>query len=258
MATVLLVTLSMTLSVVTVIWLIHVALRDAGLIDFYWGLGFPLIGWTGLAIGGAWSFPAIAFMIAVTAWGVRLTWQLAARHYSLGKDARYEAMRRRGGERFWWRSLFSVFLLQGVILWLTASPVLAVAALPADAPGVAALVGYLVFLLGLGVETLADRQLARHRSGQSGRKEVLSRGLWAWCRHPNYAGEVVLWFGLAMVAFDLTGAWLSFAGPCLLFLVIRFVSMPITEEHLRHNRPGYRSYCQRVPALLPTGTRKTT
>jgi steroid 5-alpha reductase family enzyme len=119
--------LVVTLIAFTAIWLIHVPLEDAGLVDYYWGPGFAVIGWTGLAFGAESSGAKLLLLGAITLWALRLAIQLIMRHRLMeGEDGRYLKMRQNGGPQWWWRSLYKVFLLQAVILWLVATPVHAI------------------------------------------------------------------------------------------------------------------------------------
>jgi steroid 5-alpha reductase family enzyme len=245
--------LVVTIIAFTAIWLIHVPLEDAGIVDYYWGPGFAVIGWSGLAFGAEGSPAKFLLLAAVTLWAARLAIQLVMRHRLMhGEDARYRKMRMAGGPQWWWRSLYKVFLLQAVILWLVATPVHAIVAAPAGAElSIAGYAGLLAFLAGLSIESVADWQLYRHRlQGRAGR-ETIASGLWAYSRHPNYLGEIVLWFGLGLAAYDLSGAWWALAGPVALAAVMRFVSLPLTEQHLMESRSDYAAYAARTPVLTP-------
>lgn len=245
--------LYVTLVAFTAIWLLHVRYEDAGLVDYYWGPGFAVIAWLELWLSGTASLARIGFAAVVTLWAARLTIQLVGRHLELREeDGRYATMRRKGGRHWWWRSLYKLFWLQALILWIVATPVHSVGNASADASlGLPGIFGYAMFAAGFAVEVIADAQLARHRHERPDRSVVLDTGLWRFSRHPNYFGEIVLWFGLAIVAWDLSGTLWAFAGPVILALVIRFVSIPITERHAAASRPDYAGYAQRVPALLP-------
>ncbi len=253
-----LITLGVTMLAFMVIWLIHVRLEDAGIVDYYWGPGYAVIGWLGLYLSGAHDPLKIVFLAAVTVWAVRLAAHLIARHAKMqGEDPRYRKMRENGGDDWWWKSLFKVFILQALILWVTAAPVHSVIAAPDGMTlSVFGLIGLALFLAGFAVEWIADAQLAHHRAKASSKGEVLSTGLWAWCRHPNYLGEIIVWTGLAIVAIDLSGSLLPIIAPVLIALIIRFVSLPLTEQHLQRTRPEYAAYAARVPALMPSPPRR--
>lgn len=245
--------LVLTMIAFTAIWLIHVPLTDAGIVDYYWGPGFAVIGWSGLLLGGEASPAKLLFLAAVSVWSARLAVQLILRHRLMPtEDARYARMRAEGGRQWWWQSLYKVFLLQAIILWIVATPVHAmIAAPPASALSLAGEIGLAVFVVGLALESVADWQLYRHRlTGKSGRQTLMS-GLWTYSRHPNYLGEILVWSGLGLAAFDLSGHWWALIGPVVLAMVIRFVSLPLTEQHLLASRSDYAAYAARTPVFFP-------
>lgn len=245
--------LAITLIAFTALWLIHVPLRDAGIVDYYWGPGFAVIGWTAFLLGAPASPEKLVFVLAVTIWAIRLAAQLIMRHRFMGgEDARYAAMRDSGGPTWWWRSLYKVFILQAVILWIVALPVHMAVSAPENAGySIIGLAGFVVFLFGFVVESIADWQLYKHRIERRGGRETFDRGLFRYSRHPNYLGEIMTWSGLGLAAYDLSGNSLALVGPLLLALIIRFISMPITEAHLSSSRADYAAYKERTPAILP-------
>lgn len=256
MNAVLFVTLAVTAVMFTGIWLIHVALKDAGIVDYYWGPGFLVIGAIHVANLSATSPAQWVLLAAITLWAIRLVAYLVPRHLrSHDEDGRYRAMRENGGPRYWWTSLFTVFLLQAMLMWIIAAPVHVALRPAASTPpeGLAAVLfwaGLVIFATGLAIETVADRQLAAGKALLPAGTPV-TEGLWSLSRHPNYLGEMVLWWGLGLSAFALSGSMLAFVGPGVLSGVIAAVSIPLTEAHLRRTRPAYEDYARRVPALIP-------
>ena len=99
----------------TCVWVASLVLRDAGIIDMFWGLGYALIALTTLLSSENLSPLAIATGIAIIAWGVRLFTHLLLRwRKEPEEDYRYQNMRKKHGDQFWWRSIYTVFLFQGL------------------------------------------------------------------------------------------------------------------------------------------------
>jgi steroid 5-alpha reductase family enzyme len=162
-------------------------------------------------------------------------------------------MRASHGPAFWWRSLFTVFWLQGAILWFVALPMLAAvqAAQPADFTAVDGL-GVLLFAVGFSFEVVGDRQLRRFRADPSNRGHVLDRGLWRYTRHPNYFGDAALWRGLYAIAAATPNGWLTVLSPALMTLLLMRVSgVTLLEQSLKASKPGYHAYIARTPAFSP-------
>jgi steroid 5-alpha reductase family enzyme len=237
----------------TLVWMISVRLEDASIADVCWGLGFVLLVWLYWLLSPTVTPRSWLIAAMITLWGARLSLHIFRRRHGNGEDPRYQAMRAAHGDDFWWRSLFTVFWLQGAILWFVALPVLAAvrAARPATLTAVDAF-GCLVFAIGFGFETVGDRQLRRFRADPSNRGQVLDRGLWRYTRHPNYFGDATLWWGLYVIAAATPGGWLTVLSPALMtLLLLRVSGVTLLERSLTTTKPGYRAYIARTPAFVP-------
>lgn len=238
-------------------WLVSFARRDASVADIFWGPGFVALAWAERAAAGAAGPRALAVLACVTLWGARLALHLAARARGRGEDARYAEMRARSPRTFAWTSLVTVFALQAALLVVIATPVHAAFAAPRAELGPAAWAGLALWAAGFAIEAIADAQLARFRAAAAPRGRVLDRGLWAWSRHPNYFGEAVQWWALALVAWPGPGGAWVLAGPVLVtFLLLRVSGVTLLERHLRERRPAYAAYAARTSAFVPWPPRR--
>jgi steroid 5-alpha reductase family enzyme len=252
-------TLGVTLVVFTLLWAASLRRKDAGIVDFYWGPGFVVIAWLGLALSSARQAADLWLLMPVTLWGLRLGWYMTIRHTG-EEDARYAAMRARHGAAFSSRSLWMVFWLQAVIQWIAASPSLVLAATSSagkaeaaasSMAGVTLWSGMLLFAVGFAVEVMADRAVRRFRADPTNRGRLLTTGLHGFVRHPNYLGEIILQWGIGLIAFGLTLNPLAFAGPALMHaLIVKLSGVPMLQDQLA-NRPGYAEWAARTPALWP-------
>jgi steroid 5-alpha reductase family enzyme len=252
-------TLAATFAAFTLLWLLSLRLKDAGIVDFYWGPGFVVVGWLAWWMAGSGFAGDIAFLLALTVWGLRLGWHMAARHGG-AEDARYADMRRRHGAAFPARSLWMVFWLQAVILWVASSPVLAVMAAPTSMkalnltmPPQAAVVmaGATLFFVGLGLEIAADRAIRRFKADPANTGKLLTTGLHAHVRHPNYLGEIVLQWGLGLMALGLTLNPLALLGPALMHgLIWKLSGVPMLEAQFSA-REGFAAWRAQTNALWP-------
>lgn len=235
----------------TLLWVISVRTGDVSIVDAFWGPGFALAGATYLVVDGRFAERGILAITLVTVWAARLGFHLLVRNLrSAEEDARYQAMRAPHGDRYWWVSLFTVFWLQSVLLWIISAPLLG--AVRSDTPlGLLDLLGATVFLIGLTIETLADRQLKRFKADPTNRGQVLDSGLWRYSRHPNYFGDFVVWWGLYLIALS-GGAWWSAFGPALIsWLLLRVSGVTMLEKSLKNTKPGYEEYVRRTSAFVP-------
>ena len=246
------------------LWLASLVTRDASIVDIFWGPGFVLVAWAVFAWVGAHDLPdggeARRWLLVslVTVWGLRLGGYLAYRNLGKGEDYRYVAMRDKAGGRFWIVSLFKVFLLQGLFLWVVSLPVQA-GQLPStpDGLGPLAVIGAVMWAIGLFFETAGDAQLARFKADPANKGRVMDRGLWRYTRHPNYFGDFMVWWGIYLVALEGHGTWWAFAGPLLMsFLLLRVSGVAMLEKTIGTRRPGYEEYVRRTSAFFPRPPRR--
>ena len=237
---------------VTFVWVLSLFVEDTSIMDPAWGFGFVAVAWYAQLAGGA-SFDGrdILLLGAVSLWGLRLGGYLAWRRWGEPEDKRYRRWREEAGSAWWWKSYFKVFLLQGFLMWVISAPLVAAVAITGPALNWLDALAGMLWLLGFGIETVADWQLARFKSDPTNQGALLTEGLWRYSRHPNYFGETVQWwafYGFAIMA----GAWYTLFSPLLMtFLILRVSGIPILERDLSDAKPGYEEYVRRTPAFIP-------
>ena len=241
------------LVLVTLLWLVSLKLRNAGIIDVFWGTGFVITCWIYFGHTPE-GFAARKWLLAllVTAWGLRLSAHIFRRNAGKGEDFRYRKWREEAGGPWWWRSYLKVFLLQGLLMWIISTPLLAAqqAAFPARLTWIdyAAAV---VWCCGFFFEAVGDWQLTRFKADPANKGKVLRTGLWRYSRHPNYFGDAVQWWGYFGFALAV-GAWWTVFSPLLMTLLLRRVSgVTLLEKTLVATRPGYREYVESTNAFFP-------
>ncbi len=246
------------------LWRYAVAIRDPSFIDIVWAYGM-----VGLVLLTAARLPAgpagpagWAILALVTLWGGRLGTHLLRRWRRLGADPRYEriigsAIAKRGWS-FATATLILVFALQGPLLWFVSLP--AQVGLLADTGAPIAPLGWLgvaLALVGIGFETIGDRQLEAFRRDPANRGKVLDTGLWAWTRHPNYFGDACAWWGIWLLALSAgAGPWTVAAPVFLTWTLNKWSGAALLERGLKKNRPGYADYIARTSAFIPLPPRR--
>ena len=249
------VALAADLAATAVIFCFSLALDNSSMYDPYWSLApIPIALYWAMAPGGA---EAVALrqslvVILVVAWGLRLTANQLARWHGLGdEDYRYVDIRRKAG-RFYWPASFvglHLFPTGWVFLGLLAAwPALSGPGRPLgwlDALGFAVTAGAIV------LEAVSDLQLRRFMASPRERGAMLDTGLWAWCRHPNYLGEMGFWWGLWILGFAARPGWWTLVGPLSITVLFVFISVPMKDRRMLMNHPEWAGRMKQIPAFLP-------
>jgi steroid 5-alpha reductase family enzyme len=243
--------LALLAAVVGSLWTVCCLLRNVNLVDIFGGLGFVLLAWLSLLFGERFLVRPMALTAMVTIWGIRLSGYLAWRNLGKAEDYRYAAMREKHGNRFAIVSLFTVFVLQGALMWIIALPI-QIGILTADEWQTWRWLGAAVWLAGLLFESIGDYQLAAFKANPAHRGQVMNRGLWRFTRHPNYFGDFLVWWGLFLVAAQTESWWWTIVAPALMsFLLIRVSGVRLLESSLRQRIAGYEDYVARTSSFIP-------
>ncbi len=238
--------------------------KDNGTADIAYGWGFVLLAWTTYALGMP-GLPAFIVSILVTIWAARLSIRIYLRSIGKPEDFRYKKWREEWGKTFVWRSFLQVYVLQGIVIYLVSIPVMMLNIY--NGPiifGLIALLGLLVWLKGFLFETIGDYQLARFIHNPANKGHVMDRGLWHFTRHPNYYGESLMWWGIALVTFGTLGAitplWfaaIAFVGPVLItFMLLKVSGVPLLEAHFA-GQPEWEAYKAKTSVFIPWFPKKS-
>jgi steroid 5-alpha reductase family enzyme len=192
-------------------------------------------------------------IILVLVWGIRLSSHILARHVRTTEDARYVAWRNAWGNGwyFYARSFVQVFLLQGILAMIIATPVILITAQVIPLNLVWVIIGTIVWIGGFVCESVADAQLKTFLANSENRGHTMQSGLWKYSRHPNYFGEVTQWWGIFIIGLGTTLGILGIIGPLVITFLIVFVSgIPLAEASLK-STPGFAEYAQRTSVFIP-------
>ena len=237
------------------VFLFSFGFRNSSFYDAYWSVAPPIIlGYWGWAHADAFSLRLLAVSMLVVVWAVRLTGNWGSGWSGLQHaDWRYVRLKTQLGWFYWPVSLLGVHLMPTLIVFAGCLPIYVVTS---SAAGWQAWdsAGLLVGVAAIWIEARADLELKNFRLERHSHAEVLTTGVWAWCRHPNYLGEIGFW--LALVCFALgtgTAAPWSLIGAAAMIVLFGGVSIPMIEKKLDAEKPRYAEYRSRTPMLLPWG-----
>ena len=240
-------------------WFIAAQIRGRNdIADVAWGLGFILVAAVSLVAGDVYSPRSLVVSSLVLIWGLRLALHIHYRNRGRGEDPRYRKWREEWGQWFVLRSFLQVFMLQGILLLLVAVPIVHVNTAAALPLGWLELLGLAVWLYGFCFETVGDWQLLQFIRNPRNKGKLMTSGLWRYTRHPNYFGEVTLWWGLWLMTLALPGGWLTIIGPLTITtLILKVSGIPMLERPYEE-RADFQEYQRRTSAFFPLPPKRGT
>lgn len=242
----------------TILWIVSIYLKNASIVDLFWGFGFVITTFFYFFNTDGNSLRKLILLLLVFIWGLRLSIYLTWRNYPKGEDFRYQAFRKKYGEkRYWWVSFFQTFLLQGVLMWLISAPLLGAQFYGAEkVPGILDFAGIFLWIIGFMFETGGDIQLAKFRSDPANKGRVLDKGFWKYTRHPNYFGDSAVWWGYGLICIS-AGSFLPVMGSILMTaLIIKVSGVALLEKSLIEKKPQYKEYIEKTSAFFPWFVKK--
>ena len=230
-------------------WLISLKKNNVTHVDIMWSLFFVLN-----TIYFYMTFPpslrSTFVVILVLIWGLRLSTYLTIRNWNKPEDARYLKIRQNNEPNFKYKSAYIIFGLQSVLAWIVGSILLI--AIENNQPLTwLDILGFSLTLFGIAYESIADYQLMQFKNDIKNRGKLLQSGLWKFSRHPNYFGELLVWWGFFITTLA-TGNHLNLIAPLLMtFLILKFSGVTLLEANLIKKLDGYNNYKKKVNTLIP-------
>lgn len=220
--------------------------------DVAWGGGFACVALVAYMTHGTGESRAILVLFLVLLWGARLVMHIGGRNRGKPEDHRYKIWRQEWGRRtFRLRSFLQVFLLQGLLILIISLPV--TWSIVQNGPPLNLLdaVGLCLWLTGLFFEAVGDYQLLRFKKNPENKGRIMKSGLWHYTRHPNYFGEVLLWWGIFLICLSVPLGWWTVIGPLTLtWLILRVSGAPMLEKKFADD-PEYAEYIRTTSVFFP-------
>lgn len=208
--------------------------------DLTGSIAYLAVVWLAVLLTPVVDARAWLLLAMVSIWTIRLGTFLFRRIRAAGEDRRFRDIKPSFG-RF-----LLAWTVQGLWVSLTlAAALAAITAMTRQDLGVFALVGTLVWLLGFGIEVIADRQKSAFRADPQNAGKFINVGLWSWSRHPNYFGEILLWIGVAIIAIPVLSGWQwsTLISPVFVVILLTRVSgIPMLEAYADKKWGGQAEY----------------
>ena len=222
------------------------------LIDSAWGPTFLVIALALVARHGIINATSLIVTVMVFIWALRLASHVFVRFVrSSEEDRRYIELRKKWPKKYIAAQVFvRIYVVQALLATLISLPVIFILSNGSTNIHLAS-IGMAVWLVGIVIESVADSQLKIFLSIPENRGRLMTDGLWGYSRHPNYFGEVLLWWGIGIIGFTTVFMSLAFLGPVLLTLLILFVSGVPPAEKNSSKKPGWKEYASKTNVLIP-------
>lgn len=253
-----LVEITVTVIYMTVWFSVAQALRRNDVADIAWGIGFILTAISAMIYTQNITPRATLVVCLVAVWGVRLASHVFLRNRGKCEDHRYRKWRQKWGKHALVRAYFQVFLLQGLLLAIICLPVTIIIKSAQNPFGLFDVFGVCIWFAGFAFEAVGDYQLVKYKRDPANKGKIMTQGLWKYTRHPNYFGEVALWWGIYLIALSVPWGWASILGPAAItYLILKVSGIPLLEEKYKDN-PEFQMYKRRTSAFFPLPPRKET
>lgn len=237
------------------VFIFSVIFRNASVYDPYWSVQ-PIVIVLCYALGSKLTFATVLILISVFYWGIRLTGNWA---YTFGglncQDWRYTKFEKETGKLYQFISFTGIHMMPTLIVYLCTLPAVFVIKNEVQA-NAGSIAGTVICICAATLQLVSDTQMHRYR--KSGRHGLIRTGLWKYARHPNYLGEILMWWGIGIQAVSVMPQyWWLLAGALANTVMFFTVSIPLADKR-QSQKPGYAEYKASTRSLLPVPKKQAT
>ena len=233
-----------------IVWLFGVIFKTASIYDPYWSVQTVII-YIGLLIYfNNWNLFTIIALVTMSLYTIRLTGNFIIGFHSLSYvDWRYRMLKEKSEKLYQLVNLFGICMFPTLVVYSVSLPLFIYASLPDFS--YLDLIGNAIVLFGVTLELVSDTQMKQFIRTRTSREEVINVGLWNYSRHPNYSGEITVWFGVYFILMiGNINYWYFFFGALINLLMFLFISIPMEEKHMKEYKPGMDEYIKHTSMLL--------
>ena len=232
-----------------VVWLFGLLFENVSVYDPYWSVAPPVMFTAWTVYTSCHSIPVILLLMAVWYWGLRLTANWAYTFKGLAhEDWRYKRYRdEQSPLLFHIINFFGLNMMPTLLVFACMLPGFLLFDASAS-HNVLTLFGFAVCILAATVQLVADTQIHRFRASHPG--QICNVGLWKHGRHPNYFGEIMMWWGIWAMYASLHSIDLYILAPMAMTALFLFISIPMMEKRQLATKPGYSSYRSSTRILI--------
>ena len=235
------------------IWLVGLWLKNASLYDPYWSVIPPIIVFLyALDKNYTWTTVSTLAMIGISFWSIRLTLNWAKGWVGFQEqDWRYTMIKEKAPKFYLISNLFGIHLMPTAIVFIQLLTIEKLFSFQAKS-NMLLFAGFFIMILSAYIQYVSDEQMRKFKEKTKDKKQCIDEGLWKFSRHPNYFGEIMVWWGLFLIYFSTTLTIdLYLLSPILMTLLFVFISIPMMEKKILKTRPEYKTYQEEVSMLIP-------
>ncbi|UCC20348.1 MAG: DUF1295 domain-containing protein [Promethearchaeota archaeon] len=242
-------------------FIVGTAKKNNGLMDIFYGPGFFVVALTSIILSIIFTnqvdIRQIIITILVFMWAMRLATYVFIRNRGKPEDYRYQAMRKRWGNKVVLKSFYRIYIFQGIVIFIVAFPVwfVNISENPSieilGFSGITLWLGTIIWLIGFLFETFGDYQLYKFKQNPDNKGKVMDQGLWKYTQHPNYFGEVTQWWGIFIIALAVPFGFISVIGPIFItYMIIKVSGIRLLNQRYRAD-DKYAEYKKRTSVFFP-------
>ena len=234
------------------IWIVGIFYKTASIYDPYWSVQTVVI-FVCLMIGyKTFNLGSILYLSGLLFWAVRLTYNFIYGFTDISYiDWRYAQIKEKTGKLYQLVSLLGIHLVPTFVVFFASVPSFLYIINGQDF-SLLQLIGLAIMILGTLLELVSDKNMATFKNVRTSKDEIINVGLWKYSRHPNYLGEILFWYGVALVfILNNLNLWFVIIGAILNTMLFLFISIPLAENHLKSYKKGFDEYKKKTRMLLP-------
>ena len=235
-----------------VVWVFGIIFGNSSLYDPYWSVA-PLIiipFWI-LSAGIAFSIFEILLFTAIFLWSIRLTFNWAKRWKGLAhQDWRYIKLKKDNPRLWFLTNLIGINLMPTLIVFIALLPAY-FGIVSKGSLNILTMLGFTISIASVFIQAVSDFQMDLFKKNKPFSNEFIDRGLWRYCRHPNYFAEVLFWWGIWVLQMGINPKiWMTIIGPIVVTILFIFISIPMMEKHILSSKPSYSVYQRQVAMFI--------
>ena len=235
-----------------VVWASGIVVQTPSVYDPYWSVQTVIIYLPLLFYFNNWNMFTIIPLVVMLLYSIRLTVNFIKGFHGLAYvDWRYDMLKQKSGKLFQLVNLMGICMFPTLVVYSASIPLFIYASLSTYSYSYLDLIGSFVILVGIYFELIADLQMKAFVKIRKSRSDVIDIGMWKYSRHPNYLGEILIWFGVAFILIIHNyqmAYWI--AGAVINLLMFLFISIPMEEKHMLEYKPELKEYIKTTSCLL--------